>query len=185
MFARRWLWSVVAGRAPAVPQVPSLVALAGVLLVAAATPALHAQGGTGTVRGTVTDSSTGRPVAGVQMTIAGGAARAASAENGTYQLTGVPAGRVTVRAQRLGYAAFQRTVDLTAGGTATVDIRLRPVAAVLSTIVATGYGSSRRATVSNAIASVDSSAFDAIPVVSVDNALQGRVPGVQVMQNSG
>ena len=185
MLARRWLWSVVAGRAPALPRVAALVALAGVLLATSAVHALQAQGATGTVRGTVTDSSTGRPVAGVQMTVAGGAARASTAENGSYQLTGVPAGRVTVRAQRLGYAAFQRTVDLTAGGTVTVDIRLRPVAAVLSTIVATGYGSSRRATVSNAIASVDSSAFDAIPVVSVDNALQGRVPGVQVMQNSG
>ncbi|MFN9202849.1 MAG: SusC/RagA family TonB-linked outer membrane protein [Gemmatimonas sp.] len=185
MLALRWLWSVVVGRAPAPSRVASLAALAGVLMASATAPAVLAQGASGTVRGTVTDSATGRPVAGVQMTVAGAPARAATSEAGTYQLTGVPAGRVTVRAQRLGYAAVQRTVDLTAGSTVTLDIRLRPVAAVLSTVVATGYGSSRRATVSNAIASVDSSAFDAIPVVSVDNALQGRVPGVQVMQNSG
>jgi TonB-linked SusC/RagA family outer membrane protein len=141
--------------------------------------------GTGTVRGTVTDSATGRPVAGVQLTVAGAPARAVTTEAGTYQLTGVPAGRVTVRAQRLGYAAATRALDLAAGGTATADLRLRPVAAVLSTVVATGYGSSRRATVSNAIVSIDSSAFEALPVVSLDNALQGRVAGVQVMQNSG
>jgi TonB-linked SusC/RagA family outer membrane protein len=165
--------------------VASLLALVGVLSVTPGAGALQAQGATGTVRGFVSDSTTGRPVAGVQVTIAGATARAATSEAGSYQLTGVPAGRITVRAQRLGYAAFQRTVDLTAGGTVTVDIRLRPVAAVLSTVVATGYGSSRRATVSNAIASIDSSAFDALPVVSLDNALQGRVPGVQVMQNSG
>ena len=185
MLARRWLWTVVAGRAPAGPRVASLLALVGVLSVTSGAGALQAQGATGTVRGFVSDSTTGRPVAGVQVTIAGATARAATSEAGSYQLTGVPAGRITVRAQRLGYAAFQRTVDLTAGGTVTVDIRLRPVAAVLSTVVATGYGSSRRATVSNAIASIDSSAFDALPVVSLDNALQGRVPGVQVMQNSG
>jgi TonB-linked SusC/RagA family outer membrane protein len=59
------------------------------------------------------------------------------------------------------------------------------VATVLSTVVATGYGSSLRATVSSSIASVDSSAFARIPVASIDNALQGRVAGVQVMQNSG
>ncbi|WP_373057942.1 TonB-dependent receptor plug domain-containing protein, partial [Gemmatimonas sp.] len=167
------------------PRVAFLVALAGVLMATPAGRALWAQGATGTVRGTVTDSTTGRPLSGVQMTVTGAPARAVTSETGAYQLAGVPAGRVTVRAQRLGYAALQRTVDLTAGSTVTVDIRLRPVAAVLSTVVATGYGSSRRATVSNAIASVDSSAFDAIPVVSLDNALQGRIAGVQVMQNSG
>ncbi len=185
MRACRWLWPVVAGWAPALPRVASLIGLAGLLMAMPAAHALKAQGATGTVRGVVTDSSTGRPVAGVQMTVAGAAARAATSETGAYQLTGVPAGRVTVRAQRLGYGAVQRTVDVTAGGSATMDIRLRPVAAVLSTVVATGYGSSRRATVSNAIASVDSSAFESVPVVSIDNALQGRVPGVQVMQNSG
>ena len=94
-------------------------------------------------------------------------------------------GGVPVGGRRLGDAARPGTVGLTAGGTVTVDLRLRPVAAVLSTVVATGYGSSRRATVSNAIASVDSSAFEAIPVVSLDNALQGRVPGVQVVETSG
>ena len=159
-------------------------AMAVALFLGLAIRPLAAQG-TGTVRGTVTDSATGRPVAGVQLTVAGAPARAVTTEAGTYQLTGLPAGRVTVRAQRLGYAAATRTLDLAAGGTATADLRLRPVAAVLSTVVATGYGSSRRATVSNAIVSIDSSAFDALPVVSLDNALQGRVAGVQVMQNSG
>ena len=158
------------------------VVIAGCAL-AVANP-LWAQGAA-VVRGTVTDSATGRPVAGVQMTVSGASARAVTSEAGTYQLANLPAGRVIVRAQRLGYAAAQRTVDVAAGATATVDLRLRPVAAVLSTVVATGYGSSRRATVSNAIASVDSSVFEQLPVVSIDNALQGRVPGVQVMQNSG
>ena len=158
--------------------------VAAALFLGLAARPLAAQGA-GTVRGTVTDSATGRPVAGVQLTVAGAPARAVTTEAGTYQLTGVPAGRVTVRAQRLGYAAAARTLDVTAGGTATADLRLRPVAAVLSTVVATGYGSSRRATVSNAIVSIDSSAFEALPVVSLDNALQGRVAGVQVIQNSG
>jgi TonB-linked SusC/RagA family outer membrane protein len=158
--------------------------VAAALFLGLAARPLAAQGA-GTVRGTVTDSATGRPVAGVQLTVAGAPARAVTTEAGTYQLTGIPAGRVTVRAQRLGYAAASRTLDVTAGGTATADLRLRPVAAVLSTVVATGYGSSRRATVSNAIASIDSTAFDALPVVSLDNALQGRVAGVQVIQNSG
>ena len=38
------------------------------------------------MRGTVTDSATGRPVAGVQMTVSGAAARAATTEAGSYYL---------------------------------------------------------------------------------------------------
>jgi len=140
---------------------------------------------TGTVRGTVTDSSTGRGVAGTQISIVGTTRGALSGESGAYSLAPVPVGSVIVRAQRIGYAAQQRTVTVPANGTATVDFALRPVAAVLSTIVATGYGSSQRANVSSSIASVDSSAFARLNVVSIDNALQGRIAGVQVMQNSG
>ncbi len=65
------------------------------------------------------------------------------------------------------------------------DLALRPTAVTLSTVVATGYGTSARAEVTSAIASIDSAAIAAIPVVAVDNAIQGKIAGVQVMQNSG
>ncbi|MCA0375609.1 MAG: TonB-dependent receptor [Gemmatimonadetes bacterium] len=144
----------------------------------------HAQQG-GAVRGTVTDSATGRPIASAQVTIPGSTRGTVTNESGTYQLTGVPAGAVSLRVQRIGYAAATRAVTVTSGGTVTADVALAPVATVLTTVVATGYGSSQRATVSAAIASVDSTAFARLPVTSIDNALQGRIAGVQVMQNSG
>jgi TonB-linked SusC/RagA family outer membrane protein len=146
-------------------------------------PALAQTGGT--VRGTVTDSSTGRPVEGVQITVAGAAPRALTNAAGQYTLVNVTPGRITVRTQRLGYAATERAVTVASDQTTTVDIALRPIAAVLSTVVATGYGTSQRASVSSAISSVDSSVLANIPVVALDNALQGRIAGVQVMQNSG
>jgi TonB-linked SusC/RagA family outer membrane protein len=160
------------------------VALALATLVMAAPQPVAAQQ-PGIIRGTVTDSATGRGVPGVQVTVPGTARGAITSEAGVYQLSGVGAGSVTVRAQRLGYAAMTRTVTVSSGATAMVDFVLRPVVTMLSAVVATGYGSSQRATVSSAISSVDSSAFARIPVVSIDNALQGRIAGVQVMQNSG
>ena len=138
-----------------------------------------------TVRGVVTDSSSGRPIAGVQVTIAGTASGAVTGDAGSYQITGVLPGTVTVRSQRIGYAVASRTVTVAEGASATVDFTLRPIATLLSTVVAIGYGSSQRATVSASVASVDSSVFARIPVSSIDNALQGRIAGVQVMQNSG
>jgi TonB-linked SusC/RagA family outer membrane protein len=158
-----------------------VLALAAVLSLPRASSAQQA----GTVRGTVTDSSTGRPVPGVQITLPGTSLRAVTGESGTFQVIGVASGSGSLRAQRIGYAAMDRAMSVPAGGTVTVDFVLRPIATVLSTVVATGYGSSLRATVSSAISSVDSTAFARIPVASIDNALQGRVAGVQVMQNSG
>ena len=54
----------------------------------------------GIVRGTVTDSATGRPVAGVQISV-GGSPRAVTNDVGTYTVTQVSPGQVTVRAQRI------------------------------------------------------------------------------------
>jgi TonB-dependent starch-binding outer membrane protein SusC len=161
------------------------LALGTALAAIASLPHESLAQGTGSVRGTVTDSATGRGVPGVQISVPGTPARTVTGEAGTYQLGGLSAGQKTVRAQRIGYAAMERPVSITGGGVETLNFTLPPVATVLSTVVATGYGSSLRATVSSSIASVDSSAFARIPVASIDNALQGRVAGVQVMQNSG
>jgi TonB-linked SusC/RagA family outer membrane protein len=156
------------------------------LLVALVAPASVARAqATGTIRGTVTDSTNRRGVPGVQLTIAGTTRGTVTNDNGAYTLTAVPAGAVTIRAQRLGYASQSRSVTVVAGDVVTADFALHPVATVLSAVVSVGYGTASRQDVSSAIASVDSSTFANTPVASVDNALQGRIPGVQVMQNSG
>lgn len=164
----------------------SPLAVLAAMLVALMAPAgiAHAQA-TGTIRGTVTDSTNRRGVPGVQVSIAGTTRGTVTNDNGVYTLTAVPAGAVTVRAQRLGYSSQSRSVSVEAGAAVTADFELRPVATVLSAVVSVGYGTASRQDVSSAIASVDSSTFANTPVASVDNALQGRIPGVQVMQNSG
>lgn len=165
-----------------------LVALAATLvaLVALAGSARTARAqATGTIRGTVTDSTNQRGVPGVQVTVVGTTRGAVTGDDGAYTLAAIPAGTVTVRAQRLGYASRTQSVTVTAGSMATADFSLHPTATVLSAVVSVGYGTANRQDVSSAIASVDSTAFANTPVAGVDNALQGRIPGVQVMQNSG
>ncbi len=156
------------------------------LLVALVAPAGIARAqATGTIRGTVTDSTSQRGVPGVQVTVSGTTRGTVTNDLGVYTLTAVPAGAVTLRAQRLGYSSQSRSVTVVTGEAVTADFVLHPVATVLSAVVSVGYGTASRQDVSSAIASVDSSTFANTPVASVDNALQGRIPGVQVMQNSG
>ena len=166
------------------PRKPFAVLAALLVALAAPVSIAHAQA-TGTIRGTVTDSASQRGVSGVQVTIAGTTRGTVTNDNGAYTLTAVPSGTVTVRAQRLGYSSQSRSVTVVSGEAVTADFQLHPVATVLSAVVSVGYGTATRQDVSSAIASVDSSVFANTPVAGVDNALQGRIPGVQVMQNSG
>jgi TonB-linked SusC/RagA family outer membrane protein len=141
--------------------------------------------GPGIVRGTVSDSTTRRGVPGAQISIVGSTRGAATNDSGVYVLRGVPAGTLTLRVQRLGYSAGERTVTVGAGETVTADVTLRPTATVLSTVVSVGYGTASRQNVTSAIASVDSTSIRNVPIASIDNAIQGKIAGVQVMQNSG
>jgi TonB-linked SusC/RagA family outer membrane protein len=156
-----------------------------VAIMSMAIPASAAVAQTGVIRGTVVDSAVQRGINGAQISIVGTTRGAVSNEAGSYSLRSVPLGDVTVRVQRIGYAPSERRISVRSGDTVTADFALRPVAAILSAVVSVGYGSSQRASVSSAIASVDSTAFSRAPVAAIDNALQGRIAGVQVMQNSG
>lgn len=160
----------------------ALVTLLTALLGA---PSLAAAQSSATVQGTVTDSVGRRPIAGVQIYVLGTTRGALSDEAGRYTIRNVPPGQLTIRAQRLGFSASEQRISAGAGETVTADFFMRAVATVLSEVVVTGYGTSSRAEVSSAVAQVSGEAVQNIPLAGVDAALQGKAPGVQVVQNAG
>ncbi|MEJ7812491.1 MAG: SusC/RagA family TonB-linked outer membrane protein [Gemmatimonadaceae bacterium] len=174
-------WRHAIGRAAAFV---ALVALA-LPALAAPTPPLAAQETGGTVRGTVRDSSTSLAIAAAQVVVVGSTRGAVTNDAGQFTLRGVPAGAVTVRVQRIGFAPADRRVIVAAGDTAVADIALRPIAVRLSEVVSLGYGTSSRQDVSSAISSVSAEEIAGTPVAGLDAAIQGKMPGVQVVQNAG
>src|SRR3954470_7002705 len=129
-------------------------ALAAIALAASAlTQRAHAQQ-TGTVRGTVTDSASARGIVGAQVTITGSTRGGLTNDAGEYTIRGVPAGTVTIRAQRIGFAPVDRSVTVTANETVVADFTLASSARALSEVVVVGYGTSSRQNVSSAITSV-------------------------------
>src|SRR5688500_16153687 len=156
----------------------SLVALVG-------GPATTSAQGSATVQGTVIDSIGRRPIPGVQVVIVGSTRGALTDDAGRYAIRGVPTGDVSVRASRLGFAPAEHRVTVSAGGTATADFALRAVATVLSEVVVTGYGTTSRAEISSAVSQISAEAIQNTPLAGVDAALQGKAPGVQVVQNAG
>ena len=91
----------------------------------------------GAVTGTVTDSASGAPLAGVAVRVAGAQAGTTTRPGGTYRLP-LPAGSYDLVVSRVGYATARTSVRVAAGETATRDVRLAPTATALEGIVAVG-----------------------------------------------
>jgi TonB-linked SusC/RagA family outer membrane protein len=157
--------------------------LLSLVLALAASP-LAAQG-TASVSGRVVDSVTAQPVAGARVVVVGATVGTLTDRDGRYQLNALPAGTITLRAQRIGFAPQSRLVALSDGSSATIDFELTAAATTLSDIVVTGYGSDSRANLSSSIASVSAAELANTPVAGVDGAMQGKAAGIQVIQNAG
>ena len=90
------------------------------------TSAVWAQTGTSSLRGTVTDPS-GAAVPGATVTATGPnnvVKVAATNQQGGYTVTGIPAGKYTVRVLANGFNVFESTADLSSGAAVTVNAAL-------------------------------------------------------------
>src|SRR6185503_2425283 len=106
--------------------------------------------------------------------------------SGDFTLTGVPAGQRSVTVRRIGYQPMTVKVDVGAGASATVDAALKVSAVNLSDVVVTGTGApTERRKIGASVASVDSALINKAQAVTLDQAMQGKIPGAQITQNSG
>jgi sugar lactone lactonase YvrE len=73
----------------------------------------------GVLQGTVTDGATGQPLGGVLITVSdgGNSASATTASNGTYVISGLQPGSITVTATLSGYQTVSGSGQIVAGGT--------------------------------------------------------------------
>src|SRR5690349_5778971 len=146
--------------------------------------AAHAQG-TGTLRGTVVDSTSNQPIGGAQVQLVGTNRVAFTDASGIYRFTGVTSGPATVRVSKIGFAQQTASATVVDGGTASADLVMRAVIPTLSQVVVVGYGSSNRSEVTGALTTVTASEVRNTPLAGIDAALQGKAAGVQVTQNAG
>ena len=155
--------------------------MAALLFNAAAAWAQGGGGGGRQVTGVVTASG-GGPISGVNITVTGTAFSAVSHDDGRYAVN-APARAATLVFRRIG---FKRKEVPVAVDQATADVQLEADVFNLEAVVVTGQqtGVERRnaAVSSTTLAGAEVST---IPAPALDRALQGRVPGAYVQQNSG
>jgi TonB-linked SusC/RagA family outer membrane protein len=155
-------------------------AIATVLLAAAP---LSAQ--VGSITGRVVDSASQQPLVQVTVSVEGTARRAITRGDGTYLIADVPAGSHRVVARRIGYSSGAQTVNVTSGGSATVNLSMTAQAAALGEIVVTGYGTQRREAISGSVSTIDATAANVGVITNANQMLQGRVGGVTTISNNG
>lgn len=148
--------------------------------------------GSATIRGSVVDSASQRPLAGAEITLAGPNGTLASlsarvGDNGQYTIANVPAGAMAVRVRLVGYAPQQRPITLNAGETATVDFALSQRLMKLDQVVVTGTaGVAQRRSVGNVIETINATDVLALaPARSVEQLMGSRTSGLVVLPASG
>jgi TonB-dependent starch-binding outer membrane protein SusC len=158
--------------------------LAAALVAAAVFPTNAIAQETGTVMGLVTSQETGQPVQGAQVRVVGTNLGTLTNAQGRFMIANVPQGPQAVQVVFIGYR--QVTREVTVGPSpAELNIQLETDVLGLDELVVVGYGVERRRAVTGAVGSMRSAVIEDLPTPTIDNALQGRLAGVMVTQNSG
>lgn len=101
--------------------------------------------------------------------------------DGKYTVNILPSDEVLVFTY-LGYA----TQEIQVNGKTTIDVIMVPdTANQLNDVVVIGYGTTKKQDLTGSVATVKMSDIADSPVLSVDQALQGRIAGMDVMSTSG
>lgn len=132
------------------------------------------------VSGQVTDAETGEPIPAVNVVVLGTMIGTSTDANGDYSLN-VPDDGEVLQFSFLGYKTLEVAVD----GRSEINVSLEADLLALDDIVVVGYGTQQRQEVTGAITSVRSEEIQNIPVSSFENALQGRMAGVNVAESTG
>ncbi len=159
----------------------------GLALSVLVTPGSAAAQASGTIRGTVTEAGTGRPLAGVLVSIRGGQRGTMTDARGAFVVTNVPVGEAAVRVESIGFRSAEQTTTVVEGQTATLTFELSQSAINLDEIVVTGTaGRATKRTLGNSVSTVNAEAItDAAPITNVQQLLHGRTPGVTLISSSG
>ena len=141
---------------------------------------------TGTIAGAVTDAESGTSLPGVNVVVAGTNQGAATDAQGEYQISGIEPGIYDVQASFVGYQTrIIQDVTVQSDETTIVNIALQSSAIALDEVVAVGYGEQQRRDLTGSVSSVSAEDLETQSTTSIDNALQGKLAGVRVVQSNG
>lgn len=132
-----------------------------------------------TIKGTVLDA-TGVPLPGASIVEKGTANGTQTDFDGNFSLN-VANTNATLLISYIGYAAKEVALD----GQREINVNLEESASGLDEVVVVGYQSQRKRDLTSAVVTTSAKELNKRVANTADQLLQGRLPGLQVKQNSG
>ena len=130
------------------------------------------------VSGTVLDV-TGTPIVGANVVVKGTTNGTITDMDGKFSLD-VEEG-TTLVVSYIGFASQEILI----GNQTKISISLKEDSESLEEVIVVGYGVQKKVNMTGSVAAIDSESLSNRPVTNVSTALQGMLPGVTVVQNSG
>jgi len=130
-----------------------------------------------TVSGVVTDKS--GPLPGVTVLVKGTTNGTTTNFDGEYSLSSVPPNAIL----EFSFIGFE-TKEVPLNNQSAIDIVMNEDSEALDEVVVVGYGTQRREAVTGSVSSLNGDNLREVPSANVTEALQGRLPGVQLNQTS-
>ncbi|MCW0481588.1 TonB-dependent receptor [Gaoshiqia sediminis] len=130
------------------------------------------------VSGKVTDPA-GEPMPGVTVLVKGTTTGTITDADGRYSLLNVPGDGVLV----FSFVGM-RSREIEVAGQSTINITMQEESIGIDEVVAIGYGVVRKSDLTGAVSSVKADELNPGANASIEQALQGRVAGVQISQKS-
>jgi len=131
------------------------------------------------ITGKVTENETGLALPGANIIIKGTTVGTQTDKDGNFTID-VAKGKILV----ISYIGFLDE-EVTIVDEANIQVSLKEDISNLDEIVIVGYGSQKKSVVTGAISRVKAEDIEKLPLLRVEDALQGRASGVVVAANSG
>lgn len=155
--------------------VACLLFLASLLIL----PETYAQERNKLIKGKVVDATNGEALPGVNVLIKGTSEGTTTDLDGAFTLK--VANNDELQFSYIGY----KTMTMSVSGKTEFNIELAVDQETLDEVIVVGYGTTSEKLVTTALASVDAEDIQSVSVGSVENAINGRIAGVNIIPTSG
>lgn len=131
------------------------------------------------VKGKVTDANK-EPLMGVSVVVKGTTKGVSTDMDGNYALDNVAKG-ATLEFSYIGMV----TQNIAINGRGTINVQMKDENQQLEEVVVVGYGVQKKSSMTAAVSSVSAKEVQKQVTANVASALQGRTPGVEILQRGG
>jgi TonB-dependent starch-binding outer membrane protein SusC len=154
----------------------------GAMLAAALGLASHAQAQEQRIAGRVVDAGEHTPIPAATVVVPGTTIGANTTDSGAFTMH-VPASAHSFTVRRIGYLAQTVTIE---PGKTEYTVALQKDVLRLEAQIVTGVATTvSTQNAANAVAAVNTQEVNEVPAPTVENAIQGQVPGAVIEQNNG